>query len=360
MTSGPMRNAPDDGDGAERDHDGEQTAEARAEVGELARTREGGELREQRCLHGLEEEQRHTCDDRARRERTRERLLVGCREQLHGDRSRVDEERREDRSGEEVAEVARELGPWCGRSRFDEVVLTTHRDRDGDERRDANREAVEPDGLDSDERERHTERHADGALAAHVEAVRAEAAHPRERAAAEMAGVVADEAEQEAHEQQPAAVEEVLDHPRADDQREDDEDRGEQSAELRGSPDHRSAAKAIRASVGEGAAHLLLDGEEEAGAGEERDDPHHGKWCERVRTERAGGDREEPVAREARDDEPGPDGDRAFGKRVATNRRRAAVRFGRKASGDGVLLEIRAGGQHRSRAEINRHHGTAC
>ena len=114
---------------------------------------------------------------------------------------------------EQPAEVRRDLAERRFRSGLDEVALPPHRDRDGDQGRDADREAIEPDGLHPDGGERDAQRHPDDALAPHVEAVRAEAPHARERPPAEMPGVVPDEAEQEPDQQQPVAVEEVRDHP---------------------------------------------------------------------------------------------------------------------------------------------------
>ena len=128
---------------------------------------------------------------------------------------------------------------------LDEVVLPPHRDRDRDQGRDADREPIEPDGVHADGGERDAQRHPDDAFAAHVEAVRAEAPHAGERAPPEVPGVVADEAEQEADEQQPVAVEEVLHDERAEDQGDDDEDRGQDAAELRCPDDDRTAADAL-------------------------------------------------------------------------------------------------------------------
>ena len=206
--------------------------------------------------------------------------------------------------------------------------------------------------MHADGGERDAQRHSDDALAAHVEAVRAEATHAGERAPPEVPGVVADEAEQEADEQQPIAVEEVLHDQWAEDQGDDHEDRGEDAAELRGPHDDRTAADALGAPVGERRGDLLFDREEEAGTGEEGDDPHHRQRRERVGTERPGGDGEEGVGRDAGDDEPRADGERSLGQRVGSQGGEAA----RRSSGDGLLLRFRVGVKHRSHARFRRHH----
>jgi hypothetical protein len=72
----------------------------------------------------------------------------------------------------------------------------------------------------------------------------------------------------------------------------------------------------LRSSAGDGAAHLLLEREEEAGTREEHDAPDGGELVGAVVREHPLGDDEEEVGRDAVDDETGSDSERANGQWV--------------------------------------------
>ena len=85
------------------------------------------------------------------------------------------------------------------------------------------------------------------------------------------------------------------------------------SAEQRGLAQHGQATLAERPPVGQGAADLLLDREEEAGGEDERGEPELVDRRRAVRAQSVAGEREEPVRRQAGDDEPDGHRERALG-----------------------------------------------
>ena len=94
-----------------------ELAHAVLELVVAARAHERRELRQQRGLHGLEQQDREPRQEQADDEVGDERALVRLGQHLRAEERRVAQHLREQRSAEQEAEVARELRPRRGRAR---------------------------------------------------------------------------------------------------------------------------------------------------------------------------------------------------------------------------------------------------
>ena len=259
----------DDPEHAHADHDEHQLAQAAAEVVDAAGAREARELRQQRGLHRLEQEDRDAGDEEADDE-------VGDHRPLHralgehdpAERGGVAQGLSGERPEQQVREVGGELRPFGVGAGRHEPVLAAQRDQHRDHRRHREREAVPEQVVDAERHERDQRDHADDALGPEDHAVGAEAPVARERALDEELHRVGREPDQEAQEQHRLAVEQPVDEreDQCPHEGEDDQPAGERRARPRGLADHRPAAFAVGAAVGDGAADLLLEREEEPGA----------------------------------------------------------------------------------------------
>ena len=137
------RGAGDDAEHAHAHHDHDQLLEARTEVVVLARAGEGGQLRQQRGLDRLEQEDRDASDEEPDDEIGRRVALdLALREHEHAERGRVAERLRGERAEEQQREVGGELRPLGLGARVDEAVLAPERHQRREQRRDREREAV--------------------------------------------------------------------------------------------------------------------------------------------------------------------------------------------------------------------------
>ena len=128
---------------ADADDDHDQLLQPGAEVVVLPRPRQGRELREQRGLHGLEQQDRDAGDEEPDDEVGGfPALVLALREHDRAERSGVAEGLRGERPEEEQREVGRELRPFGVGPRLEQTVLAPQRDDAGDERWDRERESV--------------------------------------------------------------------------------------------------------------------------------------------------------------------------------------------------------------------------
>ena len=136
---------------ADDDHD--QLLQARAEVVVLPRPRQRRQLRQQRGLDGLEQQDRDAGDEEPDDEVGGfPALVLALREHDHAEGGGVAESLRGERPEEEEREVGRELRPFGVGARLHQTVLAPHRHDAGDQRRDREREPVPEQVVDADAR----------------------------------------------------------------------------------------------------------------------------------------------------------------------------------------------------------------
>ena len=154
-------------------------------------------------------------------------------------------------------------------------MLATKRERRGERRRDREAQPVPDRVLDARGVQHDDRRDANHAFGADDQAVRAEASVPCERPAGHVLDEVGEERDHEADHEAAVPLEHRVDDRGAErgtrrDQREQDR---EHETGGRGSSHDRPAADAPGPAVGDGAADLLLEREEEAGREHEHEDP---------------------------------------------------------------------------------------
>ncbi len=135
-------------------------------------------------------------------------------EDLHEDRSGVDERLREQRAREQPAERACELPPRRGRPRHDQTVMAAQGDEHADERRDTEHDAVRAGRRDPGGDEDDADEQATPGFAPEQDAVGPESRVAREDAAHQVFERVAHEEQDQPDEQERVTVEEVVDEPR--------------------------------------------------------------------------------------------------------------------------------------------------
>ena len=152
---------------------------------------EPGQLRQQRGLHRLEQQDQDARDEEARDEAADRGLLFRrVRHERHAEEAGVRQQLRQQRTEEQHAERARQLVVGRRGPRYDEVVLPAQRDEDRDERRQGERQAIPTRRSDARHEQHGAERDPNGAFRPVHEAVRAESAVARERSSGHVRQVV--------------------------------------------------------------------------------------------------------------------------------------------------------------------------
>ena len=128
-----------------------------------------------------------------------------------------------------------------------------------------------------------------------------------------MAGGVAGEGQEQAAEQDPAAVEQLRRQEGADEDQDRADDGQEAEREQGGLPQDRQATLAEGTAMGQRPTHFLLDREEEPGSEDEGGEPELVDRGRGVGAEAIPGERQETVRSEARHDEADGDRDRPLG-----------------------------------------------
>ena len=173
----------------EPDDDQDELAHAGAEVVVPALAGEPRQLREERRLHRLEQQDRDARDEESGDEQSDARFLARGREEVGGEEARIRQQLREHGAEQEQRERAGQLGVGRNRAGLHESALAAQRDRDRTERREHEREPVQPRRPDAGREERDAEREPDDAFRAVHHAVGLEAAVAGERAAGDVGEV---------------------------------------------------------------------------------------------------------------------------------------------------------------------------
>ena len=303
---------PEQGHARDRDHDDQggqeqDAAEQQAEFVESTGGRVGRELGHQRGLDRLEEVEGDAGDDQPVEHAPRRRRVAAAEEGLGGERSDVHQGLSQQRARQQPAEGGGELAPAGGWSGGGDAPLAWQHDREADQAGKADGQTVgttvgDP-GLEQHQRRRDPDRpldHEDRGVAA-------EPARPGQRPPREVVDRVDGHGDQEPQQHQALAVEEGAhqralagggQHHHAD---------GDADPEQQGPPHHRPGPQPGYPSGRGGPAHLLLQGQEEAGGGHEGESPQRAERRVGLGCESVVGDDHEGVGRDPLDGEGHPD-----------------------------------------------------
>ena len=282
-------------------------------------------LRQQRGLHGLEQEQRHAGDHQGGQEDARLLLLAGLRQALDREGAGVEQEGGAERGHEQRPHGRQQLAPVGLRALGDEVVLAPQAGEHPEERGERHEGAVRAGHLDADHREHRGEHDPGHALADEQPGVAPEPSLAGQDASREVHGGVAQGPDEEGGEQDLVAAQQLLQLERPEHEGDEPDDGAGGGADGGRLADHGADAEAAGPAVGEGSAHLLLEGQEQAGPGEEDERPHDAERREGLGTEHPPGDGQEGEGHESVDDEATADHEGALGKRVPLARRQVAA-----------------------------------